>query len=60
VVKEVARGRGEVDLHFDGGEVRWGRNLSRLAGFERAEDRNHKDLAVANGASILMKLCKVC
>jgi hypothetical protein len=28
-----------------------GRNLSRLAGFERAEDRNHRDLAVANGAS---------
>jgi hypothetical protein len=22
VVKEVARGRGRVDLHFDGGEVR--------------------------------------
>jgi hypothetical protein len=59
MVKEVAYGRGKIDLYFDGGEVRWGRNLLKLVGFERAEERDYRDLAITNGALIFMKLCEV-
>jgi hypothetical protein len=46
VVKEIAHGRGKIDLHFDGGELKLDRNLSRLAGFKRAENHDHRDLVI--------------
>jgi hypothetical protein len=42
----VTHGRGKIDLHFDGGELRLGRNLLRLAGFKRAENYDYRDLVI--------------
>jgi hypothetical protein len=46
MVKEVAYGRGKIDLYFDGGELRLDRNLLRLVGFKRAENHDYRDLVI--------------